>query len=146
MSALEAFLLGLVQGLTEFLPVSSSGHLELAKALLGVNEGGLAFSVVVHGATALSTVVVFRKDIVSLIVGLFSSGEKGKLARGFAGLILLSMVPVGLVGLLFKDEIESRLDGHLGAVGAALMLTAVLLFWAQRRGRVGGHVGCCRPA
>ncbi len=141
MSALEAFLLGLVQGLTEFLPVSSSGHLELAKALLGVNEGGLAFSVVVHGATALSTVVVFRKDIVSLIVGLFSSGEKGKLARGFAGLILLSMVPVGLVGLLFKDEIESRLDGHLGAVGAALMLTAVLLFWAQRRGRLGGHVG-----
>ncbi|MGB0509729.1 MAG: undecaprenyl-diphosphate phosphatase, partial [Flavobacteriales bacterium] len=61
MGALEAFLLGLIQGLTEFLPVSSSGHLELGKALLGVDEGGLAFSVVVHGATALSTIVVFRK-------------------------------------------------------------------------------------
>ena len=64
MGALEAFLLGLVQGLTEFLPVSSSGHLELGKALLGVHDGGLAFSVVVHGATALSTIVVFRRDIV----------------------------------------------------------------------------------
>ena len=141
MSALEAFLLGLVQGLTEFLPVSSSGHLELAKAVLGVDEGGLAFSVVVHGATALSTVVVFRKDIANLLLGLFSSGEQGAVARGFSGLILLSMVPVGVVGLLFKDDIESRLDGHLGAVGAALMLTAFLLFWAQRRGRAGGRVG-----
>ena len=141
MSGLEAFLLGLVQGLTEFLPVSSSGHLELAKAILGVDEGGLAFSVVVHGATALSTIVVFRKDIAALTVGLFSSGEQGAVARGFSGLILLSMVPVGVVGLLLKDDIESRLDGHLGAVGAALILTAFLLFWAQRRGRVGGRVG-----
>ena len=141
MGALEAFLLGLIQGLTEFLPVSSSGHLELGKALLGVDEGGLAFSVVVHGATAMSTIVVFRKDIVDLVTGVFSPGERGAGARSFAGLILLSMVPVGVVGLMFKDAIEARLDGHLGAVGAALLVTAALLFWAQRRGREGGRVG-----
>ena len=141
MGALEAFLLGLIQGLTEFLPVSSSGHLEIGKALLGVDEGGLAFSVVVHGATALSTMVVFRRDIIEVVQGLFRRGEEGHAARKFAGLILVSMVPVGVVGLMFKDAIEARLDGHLGAVGAALMLTAVLLWWAQRRGREGVPVG-----
>ena len=141
MGAVEAFLLGLIQGLTEFLPVSSSGHLEIGKALLGVDEGGLAFSVVVHGATALSTIVVFRRDILEVVQGLFRSGEEGQAARKFAGLILVSMVPVGVVGLMFKDAIEARLDGHLGAVGAALMLTAVLLWWAQRRGREGVPVG-----
>ena len=141
MGALEAFLLGLIQGLTEFLPVSSSGHLEIGKALLGVDEGGLAFSVVVHGATALSTMFVFRRDIVELVQGLFRRGEEGHAARKFAGLILVSMVPVGVVGLMFKDAIEARLDGHLGAVGAALMLTAALLWWAQRRGREGMPIG-----
>ena len=141
MGALEAFLLGLVQGLTEFLPVSSSGHLELGKALLGVEEGGLAFSVVVHGATAMSTIVVFRRDISALVLGLFKSGEVGASSRVFASLVLLSMVPVGIVGLLFKEDLESRLDGHLGAVGLALIVTALLLFWAQRRGREGGRVG-----
>ena len=107
-----------------------------------MDDGGLAFNVVVHGATALSTIVVFRRDIVSLVRGLFVSGEPGRTARGFAGLILLSMVPVGVVGLLFKDAIEARLDGHLGAVGAALLVTAALLFWAQRRGREGGRSRC----
>ena len=141
MGALEAFLLGLVQGLTEFLPVSSSGHLELGKAILGVDEGGLVFSVVVHGATALSTIVVFRKDIASLVTGVFAPGERGAGARSFAGLIFLSMVPVGVVGLMFKDAIEARLDGQLGAVGVALLVTAALLSWAQRRGREGGRVG-----
>ena len=145
MGALEAFLLGLIQGLTEFLPVSSSGHLEIGKALLGVDEGGLAFSVVVHGATALSTIVVFRRDILEVVQGLFRSGEEGQAARKFAGLILVSMVPVGVVGLMFKDAIEARLDGHLGAVGAALMLTAVLLWWAQRRGREGCRSAGFRP-
>ena len=139
MGALEAFLLGLIQGLTEFLPVSSSGHLELGKAVLGVDDGGLAFSVVVHGATALSTFVVFRRDIVSLVRGLFVSGEPGRTA-GFAGLILLSMVPVGVVGLLFKDAIEARLDGHLGAVGAALSSRRPCCSGAAS-GRQGGRVG-----
>ena len=141
MGTLEALLLGLVQGLTEFLPVSSSGHLEIGKALLGVDGGGLAFSVVVHGDTALSTVVVFRRDIASLLAGLFQAGSEGQVARRFAGLIVLSMLPVGVVGLLFKDAIEARLDGSLDAVGLALLFTAALLFWAQRHGRSGGSVG-----
>ena len=141
MGAIEAFLLGLLQGLTEFLPVSSSGHLEIGKALLGVEEGGLAFSVVVHGATALSTIVVFRKDIAALLTGLVSAGSEGAAARKFAGLVLVSMVPVAVVGLGFKDAIEARLDGHLKAVGAALLVTAGLLAWAQRQGRSGGSVG-----
>lgn len=137
----EAILLGLVQGLTEFLPVSSSGHLELGKALLGIDEGGLAFSVVVHGATALSTIVVFRKDIWGLVTGLVGSGPQGRESRGFAGLVLLSMSPLAVVYVLFMDEIEARLDGSLTAVGAALLVTAALLFWAQRRGRSGAAVG-----
>ena len=141
MGALEAFLLGLIQGLTEFLPVSSSGHLEIGKALLGVEEGGLAFSVVVHGATAISTMVVFRKDIVDVVSGIFRPGSEGDPARKFAGLVLVSMVPVGIVGLMFKEAIEARLDGHLGPVGIALLVTAALLWWAQRRGREGGQVG-----
>ena len=141
MGAIEAFLLGLIQGLTEFLPVSSSGHLEIGKALLGVEEGGLAFSVVVHGATALSTMVVFRNDISRILAGLFQPGQEGFAARKFAGLVLVSMVPVGVVGLMFKDAIEARLDGQLEQVGLALLVTAALLWWAQRRGREGGQVG-----
>ena len=137
----EAILLGIVQGLTEFLPVSSSGHLELGKALLGIDEGGLAFSVVVHGATALSTIVVFRQDILGLVTGLAISGAQGRQSRRFAGLVLLSMVPLAFVYVLFMDEIEARLDGSLTAVGAALLVTAAMLFWAQRRGRSGAAVG-----
>ena len=124
MGTLDALLLGLVQGLTEFLPVSSSGHLEIGKALLGVEGGGLAFSVVVHGATALSTVVVFRRDIASLLAGLFQAGTEGQVARRFAGLIVVSMLPVGVVGLLFKDAIEARLDGIWTRWVLALLFTA----------------------
>jgi len=141
MGVLEAFLLGLVQGLTEFLPVSSSGHLELGKALLGVSEGGLAFSVVVHGATSLSTIVVFRADIRDLLLGLVASGEFWNPARRFAGFVLLSMLPLAVVYFSFSDWIEARLDGHLAPVGWALLFTSALLFWAQRKGRTGGKVG-----
>jgi len=137
----EAILLGVVQGLTEFLPVSSSGHIELGKALLGVQEAGLAFSVVVHGATAMSTMVVFRKDIVGLLTGLPSAGEPGRNAREFAGLVLLSMVPLAVVYVFFMEDLEARLDGHIGAVGAALLVTAGMLAWAQRAGRMGGKLG-----
>ncbi len=137
----EAILLGIVQGLTEFLPVSSSGHIELGKALLGIEEAGLVFSVVVHGATALSTLVVFRKDILALVMGLPAKGEAGAEARSFAGKILLSMAPLAVVYVLFMERIEAQLDGHIGAVGAALMVTALLLFLAQRGGRSGGRLG-----
>lgn len=137
----EAILLGIVQGLTEFLPVSSSGHIELGKALLGIEEAGLVFSVVVHGATALSTLVVFRKDIWDLLIGLPAKGVAGADSRLFAGKILLSMAPLAVVYVLFMDQIEAQLDGHIGAVGAALMVTSLLLFLAQRGGRSGGRLG-----
>jgi undecaprenyl-diphosphatase len=141
MSLWEAVLLGIVQGLTEFLPVSSSGHIELGKVLLGIEEAGLEFSVVVHGATALSTLVVFRKDIEGLLKGLPAQGDEGREARSFAGRILLSMAPLAVVYVFFMEDIEARLDGHIGAVGVALMVTALLLFWAQRGGRSGGRLG-----
>ncbi len=137
----EAILLGVVQGLTEFLPVSSSGHLELGKALLGIEEAGLAFSVVVHGATALSTIVVFRSDIVGLVKGLPSVSAEGEEARTFAAYVLWSMLPLAVVYIWFMDDLEARLDGHIEAVGAALMLTSALLFWAHRSGHRGGRLG-----
>lgn len=137
----QAILLGVVQGLTEFLPVSSSGHIELGKAILGTGDAGLAFSVVVHGATALSTIVVFRRDILDLLIGLQLKGDAGRPSRDFAGRVLLSMVPLAFVYVFFMDALEARLDGHLGAVGLALMVTAGLLFWAQRGGRSGGRLG-----
>jgi undecaprenyl-diphosphatase len=141
MSLWEAIILGIVQGLTEFLPVSSSGHIELGKALLGIEEAGLVFSVVVHGATALSTLVVFRNDIWDLVTGLPAKGGAGTEARSLAGRILLSMAPLAVVYVLFMDQIEAQLDGHIGAVGAALIVTSLLLFMAQRGGRRGGRLG-----
>jgi len=137
----EAILLGVVQGLTEFLPVSSSGHLELGKAILGIQDAGLAFSVVVHGATALSTIVVFRKDILRLVMDLPGASVEGTEARTFAAYVLLSMVPLAVVYVGFMDDLEARLDGHIEAVGAALMVTGGLLFWAHRSGRRGGRLG-----
>jgi len=101
----EAILLGVVQGLTEFLPVSSSGHLELGKAILGIQDAGLAFSVVVHGATALSTIVVFRKDILRLVMDLPGASVEGTEARTFAAYVLLSMVPLAVVYVGFMDDL-----------------------------------------
>ena len=137
----EAILLGVVQGLTEFLPVSSSGHLELGKALLGIEDAGLAFSVVVHGATALSTIAVFRKDIVGLLVGLPRVSAEGEEARTFAAYVLVSMLPLAVVYVWFMDDLEARLDGHIEAVGAALLFTSGLLYWAHRSGHRGGRLG-----
>lgn len=123
----EAILIGILQGLTEFLPVSSSGHIELAKVLLGVEEVGdaLLFSVVVHGATALSTVVVFRRDIGQLLSGLLRFRYNQE--TDFVAKILVSMVPVGVVGVVFKDEIEFFFAGNTALVGSMLILTGLLL-------------------
>ncbi len=126
MDILQALILGLVQGLTEFLPVSSSGHLEIGKVLLGVEvKESLAFTVAVHGATVLSTLVVFRKDIMDLLAGLikFKFNEETQ----YILKILVSMIPVGLVGFLFKDEVEGLFEGNLIFVGFMLLLTALLL-------------------
>ena len=126
MNWLEALILGIVQGLTEFLPVSSSGHLELGKAILGVNaEKSLIFTVVVHGATVLSTIVVFYKDIWQLIRGLmaFRWNEETQ----YVAKILLSMVPVIILGLFFKEQIEQFFTGNVLFVGSMLIVTSLLL-------------------
>ena len=133
MEVIDAIILGIIQGLTEFLPVSSSGHLELGKALLGdssMPEESLLFTVVLHFATALSTLVVFRKDVWEILSGLFrfSNNEESR----FTLKIILSMVPAVLVGLFFEAQLEAFFGGNIAFVGAMLMLTALLLFLADR--------------
>ena len=135
MDWLQALLLGLVQGLTEFLPVSSSGHLAIGKALLGVEPSeDLVFEVTVHAATVLATIVVFRKEIWKLLCGLFKfkyNDETDYIAK-----ICLSMVPVFIVGMFFKDKVESAFNSML-IVGLALIVTAMLLVfsdWKTKRG------------
>lgn len=129
MTWLEALILGILQGLTEFLPVSSSGHLELGKVLLGVEAAqNIEYTVVVHGATVLSTIVVFRKDILALFRGLFSF-QWNEETRYILNLII-SMIPVAIVGLFFKDEVESFFDGNIQFVGFMLLFTAALLTFA----------------
>ena len=126
MDLLQALILGIIQGLTEFLPVSSSGHLEIGKVLLGVDvEESLSFSIAVHGATVFSTILVFRKDIVILLKGLFRFQWNEE--TRFIAMILLSMIPVGLVGVFFKDSVESLFTGNLLLVGSMLLITATLL-------------------
>ncbi len=131
MDWLEALILGLLQGLTEFLPVSSSGHLELGKAILGVDATeGLAFTVVVHGATVLSTIVVFRKDLLKLFKGLFCF--KWNEETRYIAKILVSMIPVGIIGVFFKDFIKSFFSGdNVALVGSMLIVTALLLFFTS---------------
>ncbi len=133
MTPIQALLLGLIQGLTEFLPVSSSGHLEIAKALFGLDLSGkesLTFDVVVHAGTALSTIVVFQKDIIKILKGLlkFQWNPETK----FALFILLSMVPAGIIGLSFEEEISALFEGQLLLIGVTLTLTGLLLFLADK--------------
>jgi undecaprenyl-diphosphatase len=140
MSWIEALLLGLVQGLTEFLPVSSSGHLELGKYILGVDaERSLAFTVAVHGATVLSTIVVFRKDLFSIVKGLFEL--KWNPSWQFASLIAVSMIPVLVVGLFFKDYVESFYTGNIRFVGFMLLITASLLAFTYFRKSFDRKIG-----
>ncbi len=133
MNNLDAFLLGIIQGLTEFLPVSSSGHLELGKAILGdtsVPEESLMFTVVVHFATALSTIVVFRKDIIELLKGLFSFSWNEE--TQFSTKIIVSMIPAVIVGLFFEEQLEALFGGNILLVGCMLIVTAVLLYFADK--------------
>lgn len=132
MDWLQALILGLVQGLTEYLPVSSSGHLEIGKALLGdgAEAGGLTFDIVVHVATVLATLVVLWKEVAWILKGLFSPLKDGKLnnEQKYALNIIVSMIPVGVVGLCFKDDIEALYaDNILPVVGVCLLVTACLL-------------------
>ena len=127
MSWLQALLLGLVQGLTEFLPVSSSGHLMIVRELLGVDsEGFLDFTVTVHLATVLSTIIVFWKPICKLLAGLFKFKYNDETDYIFK--LIVSMIPVALVGFLFKDKVEALFGDSLTTVAVCLIITAVLLF------------------
>jgi len=130
MTWLEALILGLVQGLTEFLPVSSSGHLEIGKVLLNIEiQESLSFTVLVHFATVLSTITVFFQDIRKLSAGLLQF--KWNEETIYVSKILFSMVPVLIVGILFREEVESLFSGNLVLVGSALMVTALLLISTQ---------------
>ena len=125
----EAVILGLVQGLTEFLPVSSSGHLVIGREILGVEESGdLVFEVAVHAATVLSTIVVFRHQIWNLLKGLFKFKYNDE--TDYILKICVSMVPVFIIGVFFKPFVEG-LFGSLFVVGVALLMTAVLLFFSD---------------
>lgn len=125
----EAIILGAIQGLTEFLPVSSSGHLELASYLFGIEEpSNLQFVMAVHGATVLSTILVFWKEIVEILKGVFKFTINDQSI--FAFNICVSLIPILVVGLLFKDQIEGIFTSNLLNVGAMLVLTSVLLIIA----------------
>lgn len=131
MDTLQAILLGIVQGITEFLPVSSSGHLQIAKELLGVElEENLTFDVVLHAATVLSTLVVLWSEVVRLFKGLFS--RRFNEEQAYILKLIVSMVPIGIVGFLFKDQLDALLNSPniLLIVGAMLLLTAALLAFA----------------
>lgn len=131
MDILESIILGAVQGLTEFLPVSSSGHLQLAKELLGVNiDENLTFDVALHAATVLSTIVVLWHEIWWLVKGIFTSGMNDE-KRYFLKLVI-SMIPIGIVGFMLKDHINAMLGSSyiMIIVGAMLLLTAALLSFA----------------
>ena len=146
----EAILLGLLQGLTEFLPVSSSGHLQIGKELLGIESSGdLVFEVVVHAATVLSTIVVFRKQIWGLLKSLFvkdglfqSIAHPSKFNDGtdYVLKILLSMIPVFIVGMFFKDAVEGLFGSSIYVVAGALLVTAALLLLSDNAGKI---LGCC---
>jgi undecaprenyl-diphosphatase len=133
MEIIDAIILGIVQGLTEFLPVSSSGHLELGKAILGDNslpKESLLFTVVLHFATALSTIVIFRKDIIDIIKGILKFQWNEDLQ--FLAKIALSMIPAVIVGLFFEEQLEALFGGNIMLVGFMLIITAVLLFFADK--------------
>jgi len=133
MNYFEAIILGVIQGLTEFLPVSSSGHLEIAKAILGDNslpQESLIFTVVLHFATALSTLVIFKNEIGQIIKGLFQFKWNEELQ--FSLKIILSMLPAVVVGLFFEDQFEAFFGGQILLVGFMLIITALLLLFADK--------------
>lgn len=145
MDWLEALILGIIQGLTEYLPVSSSGHLELAKIMMGIelqdenDPFGITFNVVLHLATVLSTWVVLRKEIADLFKGLlqFKLNEE----FWYAVKIVVSMVPAAVIGILFVDEIDAAFTGSALLVGLMLLLTGALLFLADKAKPSEGKVG-----
>ncbi|MCQ2197461.1 MAG: undecaprenyl-diphosphate phosphatase [Bacteroidaceae bacterium] len=142
MDAIQALILGLVQGLTEYLPVSSSGHLEIGKMLLDIDPeaGGLTFDIVVHVATVMATLVILWKEVAWLFTDFFKplapatqASGMGRLTEGqrYVLSILVSMIPVAFVGFVLKDKIEGIYEGDeslkVTIVGVCLLITAILL-------------------
>ncbi|MBR8536840.1 undecaprenyl-diphosphate phosphatase [Carboxylicivirga sediminis] len=133
MGIFEALVLGIIQGLTEFLPVSSSGHLEIAKAIFGDNavaKESMFMTVMLHGATAISTIVVFRKEITEILKGLFQF--KWNEQTIFSLKIIVSMIPAAFVGVAFNDQIEALFESQILLVGMMLLVTSALLFLADK--------------
>ncbi len=130
MNELQALFMGIFQGLTEYLPVSSSGHLAIAGELLGVEDPDkiMSFTVAVHVATVLSTIVILWKEIVWILTGLFKKNPEGGLnmEQKYVANIIVSMIPIGIVGVCFKDVIEEAFSG-LVVVGCCLIVTSILL-------------------
>jgi undecaprenyl-diphosphatase len=142
MEIIDAIILGIVQGLTEFLPVSSSGHLELGSAILGdekIPKESMMFTVVLHFATALATLLVFRKDIANIIAGImkFKWNEETQ----FSVKIILSMIPAVIIGLFFEEQLEQFFGSKIVFVGFMLLVTALLLFLADKAKNTGKIVG-----
>lgn len=133
MDIIDSIILGIIQGLTEFLPVSSSGHLELGKAILGDNsipEESLLFTVVLHFATALSTIVVFRKDVLDIIKGCLKFKWNEDLQ--FASKIAISMIPAAIIGFTYESQFAELFGGNIKLVGFMLIITALLLYLADK--------------
>ena len=152
MDWIEALILGIIQGLTEYLPVSSSGHLAIGQALFGMQDGeeNLMFTVAVHVATILSTLVVLWKEISWIVKGVFKFDLNAE-TKYFLN-IVVSMIPVGIVGLFFKDQVEEIFGSGLLIVGCCLLLTAALLIFSyvgidivgiacQNHQQHSGHIG-----
>ncbi|MCR5050823.1 MAG: undecaprenyl-diphosphate phosphatase [Paludibacteraceae bacterium] len=142
MNWLQALVLGIVQGLTEFLPVSSSGHLEIGQALLGTSgEENLSFAIIVHVATVLSTLVVLWREVSKLFQGTFTTW-KWNAEKDYVAKILVSMIPVFIVGMFFKDQVEAFFGNGLLLVGICLLVTALLLAlseWMLNKRKNAGH-------
>lgn len=142
MSWWEALILGIIQGLTEFLPVSSSGHLEIGQALLGTaSEENLTFAIVVHTATVLSTMVILWHEVAKLFRGTFTT-LKWNTEKDYVAKIFVSMIPVFIVGMFFKDQVEAFFGNGLLLVGICLIITAILLWLSEfltKRMNTTGH-------
>jgi len=130
---IDAIILGVIQGVTEFLPVSSSGHLELGKAIIGFEGAGeesLMMTIILHAATAISTLIVFWKDVKEILAGIFNSQINQQ--KHFALKVILSMIPAGLIGVFLLDKVESMFNENILLVGVALLITGLFLFVADR--------------
>lgn len=131
MNELQALLMGLLQGLTEYLPVSSSGHLAIAASLFGIDgEENLTFTIAVHVATVLSTLVILWKEVTAVFKGLFRWDGQLNAEQRYALAIVVSMIPVGIVGVFFKDYVEEVFGAGLLVVGCCLLFTAALLVFS----------------